>query len=71
MSTFCKGYPPETVTPLETGSELRCPAYPHPCEYVRIVDPMVGEVAYWDQQEWADDPMGVIGSMNSVDEESK
>jgi hypothetical protein len=65
--------PPECVIPLETGCELRSPAHPHPCEYVRIVDPVVGEVAYWDHEEWARDPQGVmgaiIGAMNSKDED--
>lgn len=70
-------YPPECIINLETGNTLRCPTYPDPCEYVRIVDPFDNEVAYWDQHEWASDPMGVmgaiIGSINSVneDEESK
>jgi hypothetical protein len=68
-------YPPECVINLETGCELRCPAHPDPCEYVRIVDPMVGEVAYWDSAEWAEDPMGVmgaiIGAMSSESEDAE
>ena len=48
---------------LETGCELRSPAYPEPCGYVRIVDPMVGEVAYWDAAEWKEDPEGVMGAI--------
>jgi len=63
----------ETKIPLETGAELRCPSYPEPCAYVRIVDPIVGEVAYWDSQEWAEDPEGVmgaiLGAMNSRNED--
>lgn len=56
-------YPPEYVIPLETGNEIRCPAFPEPCYYVRLVDPMVGEVAYWDANEWAEDPEGVMGAI--------
>jgi hypothetical protein len=53
----------ECVVELPTGCELRTPAHPEPCEYVRIVDPMAGEVAYWDCAEWQEDPQGVMGAI--------
>jgi len=56
-------YSPEHIVRLETGCEIRCPAHPAPCSYVRIVDPVVGEVVYWDSAEWQEDPEGVMGAI--------
>lgn len=56
-------YPDECVIPLESGMEIRCPAHPEPCYYVRVVDPIVGEIAYWDSAEWAESPMEVMGAL--------
>ena len=53
----------ECVVVLESGLELHCPAVPEPCSYVRVVDPMVGEVVYWDSAEWQEDPEGVMGAL--------
>ena len=53
----------ECVVELPTGCQLRAPADPDPCDYVRLVDPVVGEVAYWDSAEWAEDPKGVMGAI--------
>jgi len=56
-------YPEEYCVMTESGNEIRCPAYPNPCEYVRIVDPVVGEVAYWDSAEWQEAPEEVMGAI--------
>jgi hypothetical protein len=65
---------PEHTVELETGNKVCCPAYPQPCTYVRIVDPMLGELAYWDSQEWQEDPQGVMGAImvaiSSVNEDA-
>jgi len=53
----------EHAVELPTGSKVCCPAYPQPCTYVRVVDPVLGEVAYWDSLEWREDPEGVMGAI--------
>lgn len=46
---------------LDTPRQLRCPSYPEECSYVRVtVDGL--EVAYWDSQEWQEDPTVVMGA---------
>jgi hypothetical protein len=55
--------PGEYAVELPTGCKLVCPAHPKPCEYVRIVDPMCGEVAYWDSEEWREAPQEVMGAI--------
>lgn len=40
------------------------PKSPTECEYVRIVDRhSLAEIAYWDQQEWAEAPAEVMGAV--------
>lgn len=53
----------ESVLTLSDGKRLICPAYPDPCAYVRIEDRYERELLYWEWNEWADDPMGVIGAL--------
>ena len=36
---------------------------PSGCEYVRIVNSEGKEVAYWDHNEWRDDPVSVMGAI--------
>ena len=66
--------------------EVRCPAYPADCSYIRVV--RVGdkptkhleEIAYWDVEEWIDDDahgvevmgaiMGVIKELNKRAEQA-
>lgn len=47
-----------------TGSyrQIRSPAHPNACSYVRVlVDGL--EIAYWVDDEWRDDPSGVMGAI--------
>lgn len=53
----------ECVVKLPTGHELRTPAHPKPCVYVRIVDSVGNERVYWDSLEWQEDPEGVMGAI--------
>lgn len=42
--------------------EIRCPAHPAECDYVRItVDGM--EIAYWSSDEWGEAPAEVMGAI--------
>ena len=50
------------VAIVGTARELRCPAYPAACEYVRIVIDGF-ELAYWDQAEWGRAPAEVMGAI--------
>lgn len=70
------GVDPDTEAwlPLPGGGVFAFPsteAAEDGCQYVRVLDPHGGEVAYWDADEWAEDPayvMGAIcGSMLAVD----
>lgn len=58
----CTPYPDECVVRLVNGRQLRSPAYPAECEYVRVVVGGV-EVAYWDKQEFADATAEVLGAL--------
>lgn len=53
----------ECVVKLPNGHELRTPAYPEPCVYVRITDSVGNERVYWDSLEWQEDPEGVMGAI--------
>lgn len=52
----------ECVIALANGRELRVPAYPEGCSYVRVVDRGV-EIAMWADDEWRDDPQEVMGAI--------
>ena len=56
------GYGPECIVPLENGRQLRTPPFPDPCSYVRVVDAGF-ELAYWEMDEFKDDPGGVLGAL--------
>ena len=45
-----------------TGRQIRTPAYPAECDYVRIVRDGL-ELAYWTSDEWRDAPMDVMGAI--------
>lgn len=47
---------PELVLELANGFSLRCGGVVASGEYVRIASPDGVELAYWDHQEWADQP---------------
>lgn len=55
-------YGDECVVKLSNGREMRTPAYPEDCSYVRIVQEGF-ELAYWVSDEWADDPEVVMGAI--------
>lgn len=55
-------YGDETVIALANGREMRCPAYPEECDYVRITQNGY-ELAYWTNEEWAEDPKVVMGAI--------
>jgi hypothetical protein len=52
----------ECLLRLDSGRELRCPAFPAPCGYVRVVQQGY-ELAYWDSNEWRTDPEEVMGAL--------
>jgi hypothetical protein len=55
-------YDPECIVHLAGGLELRAPAFPLPCSYVRFV--MNGEeLMYWCSDEWKEDPEEVMGAI--------
>jgi hypothetical protein len=59
-------YEDETVIELAGGFELRCPAFPQDCDYVRVVDSCVAggaELMCWTSQEWAEAPEEVMGAI--------
>lgn len=57
------GYGPESVLRVHTGFQLRTPAYPEPCSYLRVCDPIGRETAYWNSAEWQEDPEDVLGAV--------
>lgn len=46
-----------------TGFALRFPLDAEGCSFVRVVDPLGRELAYWTNEEWADDPTVVMGAI--------
>lgn len=52
----------ETVIELRPGVELRCPAFPQECSYVRITDGG-NEVRYWEPAVWRCVPGVALGSL--------
>lgn len=45
-----------------TARELRCPAYPGECDYVRVVADGL-EIAYWVSDDWQKAPTEVMGAL--------
>lgn len=56
------GYGEEFMLVVPSGT-LRSSSFPDECDYVRIVDHQGKEVAYWSCDEWAEDPMLVMGAI--------
>jgi hypothetical protein len=56
-------YGEECVVRLANGAELRCPPYPAPCDYVRVIGPNGVEIGYWNSDEMRDDPEDVLGAV--------
>lgn len=57
------GYGEETVVPLKGGVGLHAPAHPVACDYVRFVDAAGKEIAYWNSDEWRENPQEVMGAI--------
>lgn len=55
-------FEPECVLLLHSGREIRTPAYPEPCSYVRVVQNGF-ELAYWNIEEIREDPEQVVGAI--------
>lgn len=53
----------ETILPLAGGNTLHFPSYPDPCSYVAVCDQNGMEIAYWDAEEWAEEPESVMGAI--------
>lgn len=53
-------YGPEHRLRTETGFSLRYSLAPARCDYVRIVDPLDHEIAYYSAEEWQKDPDRVM-----------
>lgn len=56
-------YGEECELRTHTGFALRYSAETQACEYVRTVDALGREIAYWDQAEWQEDPATVMGAI--------
>lgn len=55
-------YGEEAVIALANGREIRCPAHPEPCSYVRVMQAGC-ELGYWVETEWASTPDEVMGAI--------
>lgn len=58
-------YAAESVITTPDGRQIRCPAYPEECSYVRVVD-FGFELAYWVCDEWSQTPEDVMGAIMGV-----
>jgi hypothetical protein len=59
------GYGEEGALDLSWGGQLRFPTWreAHLCTYVRVVDSDGHEIAYWNMDEWREDPGLVMGAI--------
>ena len=55
-------YGVECVVQLANGRQLRTPAFPAVCSYVRVLDAGY-ELAYWTHDELGEDPAVVLGAL--------
>lgn len=56
------GYGEECVVTTHSGREIRSPAFPQPCDYIRITQHGF-ELAYWTSEEWKECPDEVMGAI--------
>ncbi|MGG5810891.1 hypothetical protein [Falsiroseomonas sp. CW058] len=60
-------YDDEAVVDPGEGRQMRCPASPDPCSYVRITQEVEAdltvELAYWTSDEWRESPEEVMGAI--------
>jgi hypothetical protein len=52
----------ECVSETTAGLEVRCPAWPQPCTYVRVCQAGF-EIGYWLSDQWRDQPEEVAGAI--------
>ncbi|MDO9099708.1 MAG: hypothetical protein Q7V53_03040 [Caldisericota bacterium] len=52
----------ECIVTTHSGREIRSPAYPNPCDYIRVTQHGF-ELAYWTSDEWRENPEDVIGAV--------
>jgi phosphosulfolactate phosphohydrolase-like enzyme len=52
----------ECVSQTTAGVEVRCPAWPQPCSYVRVCQGGF-QIGYWVADEWRDQPEEVAGAI--------
>lgn len=55
-------YGSECILRTPSGRELRCPAHPEPCHYVRVCEGGF-EIAYWNMDELREDPEEVMAAI--------
>lgn len=68
--TETRDYGPECTVVKRGTQEVRCPAFPHPVSYIRVISDGQ-EVIYWSADEWAvnDSAMGaILGCIKQVAE---
>lgn len=63
QATGDETYGPEVALLAHTGFQLRYDALAPTCDYVRVCDPLGRETMYWHQDEWREDPAGVMGAI--------
>ena len=65
LGTVGNDYGAECVISLVSGREIRFPASPDKCSYVRITLPGIVplELAYWTSAEWGEAPAEVMGAI--------
>lgn len=56
-------YPEEVAVMIANGCQIRVPAYPHDCSYVRVIDASGQQSGYWTFDEWAEEPEEVMGAI--------
>jgi hypothetical protein len=58
-------YPNECIIRTVNGNELRCPAYPEDCHFVRVTNSEGQQIqsAYWNYMEWEEAPQEVMGAI--------
>ena len=56
-------YGAENAMVVHTGFELRYSASEDVVDYVRVCDPLGREIAYWNSDEWEEDPQVVMGAI--------
>ena len=56
-------YDSEMSLLTHSGFALHAPAYPNEVDYVRVLDPLGREIAYWVADEWQEAPQEVMGAI--------